>query len=366
VLHEPYDLRRAELPLPTLGADDGLLRVEACGLCGTDHEQFSGALPIPGPLVPGHEVVGTVAALGPEAARRWGVRAGDRVAVEVFQSCRQCDACRAGLTRRCTRHGLGDMVGFIPVDRPPGLWGGYSQWLYLPPDAVVLPVPAGLDPVVATLFNPLGAGIRWAVELPGTAPGASVAVLGPGIRGLASLVAALGAGATYVAVTGAGPADRSRLELARRLGAHRTVDVRVEDPVAAVHGDLGSGVDIVVDVTAKAPDAARQAVALARPGGAVVLAGTRGRSGASAPGIDPDLVVAKELRLLGALGVDAPSYQAALSFLAEDEAGFSDVPRECVGLDGLPDLLGRLARRDASGAASSAPVHAVVQPWRDD
>ena len=60
------------------------------------------------------------------------------------------------------------MVGFVDADRPPGLWGGYATHLYLGPDSMLLPVPAALDPALATMFNPLGAGIRWAVDLPGT------------------------------------------------------------------------------------------------------------------------------------------------------------------------------------------------------
>jgi alcohol dehydrogenase len=73
-----------DFALPDLGDDDGLLRVEACGLCGTDHEQFTGALPAGFAFVPGHEAVGVIEQVGPAAAERWGVNAGDRVAVEVF------------------------------------------------------------------------------------------------------------------------------------------------------------------------------------------------------------------------------------------------------------------------------------------
>jgi alcohol dehydrogenase len=167
VLDEPRRLVARELPVPAVADDDAVLRVEACGLCGTDHEQYTGALPAGFAFVPGHESVGTIEAIGPVAERRWGVSAGDRVAVEVFLSCGACEACRAGLYRRCERHGMADMYGFVPVDRPPGLWGGYAEHQYLAPDSLVLPVPPSLDPVVATLFNPVGAGIRWAVTVPG-------------------------------------------------------------------------------------------------------------------------------------------------------------------------------------------------------
>jgi alcohol dehydrogenase len=194
----------------------------------------------------------------------------DRVAVEVFQSCRECDSCLRGEYRRCTRHGLADMYGFIPVDREPGLWGGYAEYQYLAPDSMVLPVPDGLDPAVATLFNPLGAGIRWGVTVPDTKVGDVVAVLGPGIRGLCAAAAAKEAGAAFVMVTGLGPRDADRLALASNFGAHLAVDVAVDDPVAALTKATGTLADVVVDVTARAPAAFAQAIALARPAGTVL------------------------------------------------------------------------------------------------
>jgi alcohol dehydrogenase len=356
VLEAPRTLVGRELPLPAVGPDDGVLRVEACGLCGTDHEQYTGQL-FPGfAFVPGHEVVGTVEEAGPAAQERWGVAVGQRVAVEVFLACRACDACRRGDHRRCARHGLADMVGFVPVDRRPGLWGGYGTHLYLAPDVLLLPVPEEMDPVVATLFNPLGAGLRWARNLPGTSPGDVVAVLGPGIRGLAALVAARDAGAGVVMVTGAGERDALRLEVARRFGADLVVDVTVEDPVRALRGAAGRLADVVVDVTAKAPAALGQAVALARPGGTVVLAGTRGAD--DTPGFSPDLLVYKELRLLGALGVDAADYAEALDLLASGRHPFDGIPRRTVGLGGAEELLVAMAGE----GPSPPPLHGVVTP----
>ncbi|EUA08876.1 alcohol dehydrogenase GroES-like domain protein [Mycobacterium xenopi 4042] len=243
-----------ESPIPRAGggADDAVVRVAACGLCGTDHEEYTGELSGGFAFIPGHETVGTIEAIGPRAAQRWGVAVGDRVAVEVFQSCRECANCLAGQYRRCERHGIADMYGFIPVDRPPGLWGGYADYQYLSPDSMVLPIPADLDPVVATLFNPLGAGIRWGATLPDTSPGDVVAVLGPGIRGLCAAAAAKEAGAGFVMVTGLGPRDADRLALAAKFGADLAVDVAVDDPVAALTKAAGRLADVVVDVTARA------------------------------------------------------------------------------------------------------------------
>jgi alcohol dehydrogenase len=356
VLDEPRRLRPVELPVPEVGPDDGILEVEACGLCGTDHELFTGAIGPGFPFVPGHEAVGRIAAVGPRAAERWGVSVGDRVAVECFQSCRACPECEAGDYRRCTRHGLGDMYGMIDLRRAPGLWGGYATHQYLAPDSMLLPVPDGLPPEVAVAFNPVGAGIRWGVTVPGTKEGDVVVVLGCGVRGLAAAAAAKEAGAAFVMVTGAGERDHPRLEQARRFGADLAIDVLTEDPVPRLRAEASvAGADVVIDVTAKAPTAFAQGVALARPGGTMVVAGTRG--GGGAPGFDPDHVVYKELRIQGALGVDVVAYRSAIDLLARGTYPFAEMPRQVVGLDGVAELLETMA-----GERGTPPVHAVVVP----
>jgi alcohol dehydrogenase len=356
VLEAPRTLVERELPLPDVGDNDGLLRVEACGLCGTDHELYTGTLPSGFPFVPGHESVGIVEAVGPRAAERWGVQAGDRVAIEVMLSCRTCDRCAAGDYRLCRRHGLADMYGLISVEKEPGLWGGYATHQYLAPDSVLLPVPPVLDPVVATLFNPLGAGIRWGVTVPGTKAGDIVAVLGPGVRGLSACAAAKEAGAAFVMITGVAPHDDERLGLSKAFGADLAVDVGTTDPAKALREATGHGADVVVDVTAKAPAALGQAVAIARTGGTIVMAGTRGS--ADTPGFWPDLIVFKELRIVGALGVDAPAYRAALELLASGRYPFADLPRRRAPLEEADELI----RLMAGEAGEPPPVHGVVTP----
>jgi alcohol dehydrogenase len=358
VLEAPRRLVPTRIEPPTVGEDSGILRVEACGLCGTDHEQFTGALHPGWAFVPGHEVVGIVEEVGPVAAARWGVAAGDRVALEVFLACGDCPRCDAGEVRACRRHGLRTMYGFAGTDVGSGLCGGYATHLELRPDSLLLEVPDGLDPVLATVFNPLGAGIRWGARLPGTGPGDVVAVLGPGIRGLCAVAAAREAGASFVMVTGSGERDAGRLRWAERFGADLTVDVAVADPVAELRRATGGRrADVVVDVTAMAPAAFAQAVALARTGGTIVVAGTRGPT-AEAPGFHPDAVVLRELRVLGALGVDLQDHAAALDLLTTDRYPFAELPREVVGLDGAADLLARMAGE----AAQPAPIHGVVAP----
>src|SRR5205085_2877337 len=115
VLEGERRLVRHELPLPAIGDDDALLRVEACGLCGTDHELFTGAVAWPPGFVPGHETVGVVEEIGAGAAARWGVAAGDRVAVGNRRACRECAPCRAGDLARCVRFGAPASYGLTPV-----------------------------------------------------------------------------------------------------------------------------------------------------------------------------------------------------------------------------------------------------------
>jgi alcohol dehydrogenase len=354
VLRAPRRIDRDAFATPVIGDDDALLQVEACGLCGTDHEQWSGDL-FGAPIIPGHETVGVIAEIGAAAAQRWNVDVGDRVAVEVFQSCGRCAACATGEYRRCERHGLRDSYGFVPVERAPHLWGGYAEHQYLAPDSLLLPVPPRLDAATATLFNPLGAGVRWAVTVPGTKPGDVVVVLGPGVRGLSCAAAARDAGAAFVAITGLGSRDGERLALAREFGADLAIDVERDDPVRALRDAVGRLADVVVDVTAKAPAALGQAVALARPGGSIVVAGVKGSN--DTPGFAPDQLVAKELRVLGAFGVDTPAYEAALELLASGRYPFAELPRRTASFDDISDLLASMA-----GEGAPPPVHGVFAP----
>jgi alcohol dehydrogenase len=356
VLSEPRKLERRAFPLPKVGPRTGILRVEACGLCGTDHEQYTGHLPSQHAFIPGHEVIGVLQEAGPEVEARWGVKAGQRVAVEVFQSCRECAACKAGLYRRCEKNGLATMVGFRDAEPAPHLCGGYATHLALGWDSMLLPAPESLDPVVATLFNPLGAAIRWGVEVPGTKPGDIVVILGPGVRGLCAAAAAKEAGASFVMITGLGPRDAPRLALAPRFGVDLAVDVAAHDPAAALRQAVGRLADVVLDVTAKAPAAFAQGVALTKAGGTYVVAGTRGQPGA--PGFNPDHVVYKELRILGALGVDVGAYRKALAMLTEAKYPFAELPRRVAGFDDLEPLIQVMAGE----APGEPPVHGVFAP----
>src|SRR2546426_7002136 len=269
-------LELRELALPDIDDDSGLLRVEACGICGSDAEQYAGVLPATFPLIPGHEPLGVIERIGDRAAKRWGVDVGDRVAVEVLIPCGHCRACLAGRYQVC--RGRGGMFGYsyVPLSRPPALWGAYADYMYLDPCSLVhrmrKDIPAGL----AVLFNPVGAGFRWAVELPHTGPGDTVLVLGPGQRGLASVIAARAAGADAIIVTGL-TRDAQKLTLARELGADHVIDVENENALARVRELTGGrGAEVVIEVTANAAEPVAEALHYGAAGGGIVLAGVEG------------------------------------------------------------------------------------------
>ena len=303
-------LEPRDVPIPDIEDDAAILQLEACGICGSDYEQFEGLLRTPVPVIPGHEPLGRIVRIGDRAARRWGVDEGDRVAVETMISCRHCGPCLSGSYHLCDHRRI---YSYVPLTEPPGLWGGYSQYMYLHPNSILHRVDASLPPELAVIFNPLGAGFRWAVEIPNTRPGDTVVILGPGQRGLACVVACREVGAGTVIVTGL-EADAKKLELARAFGADHTIDVDNEDAVKRVKGLTGGrGADVVVDVSAYATKPVADALSMVRPGGTVVLAGVKGFK--AVENFISDLVVMKEINLRGAFGVTSSGYRSAIRLI---------------------------------------------------
>jgi threonine dehydrogenase-like Zn-dependent dehydrogenase len=333
-------LEARSLPLPDIDEDSALLEVEACGICGSDYEQFEGQLRTPVPVVPGHEPLGRIARIGDRAARRWGVDVGDRVAVETMISCRHCPSCLSGSYHLCDERRI---YSYVPTTEPPGLWGAYAQYMYLHPHSVLHRVDPSLPAELAVIFNPLGAGFRWAVEMPRTQPGETVVILGPGQRGLASVIACREVGAGTIIVTGLA-ADERKLELARHFGADHTIDVEHENVVHRVKALTdGRGADVVVDVSSYATQPVVDALSLVRPGGRVVLAGVKGFK--AVEGFVSDLVVMKEIRILGAIGVTASGYRSAIRLLESGRVDFSPMHTHDFALEDAELAIRTLARQ---------------------
>jgi 2-desacetyl-2-hydroxyethyl bacteriochlorophyllide A dehydrogenase len=353
----PRALELRDLPLPEIGPDDALLRIEACGICGSDYEQYEGALPARYPVIPGHEPVGRIHAIGDAAAERWSVREGDRVCVEALAPCGKCPQCGEGKTHLCSGRGGIASYGFLSLDAPPGLWGGYAEYLYLPPAVAVHRIDESIDPVIATLFNPIGAGFRWAVAMPRLESGETIVVLGPGQRGLGSVLAAKEAGAARIIVTGL-QRDAAKLALAREFGADVTLTVDKDDVRRAVRGATnGRGADVVIDVTSYATSAVTLAIDLARRGGRVVLAGTKGL-GNPTPDFFSDKIVMKELTVHGALGVDHANYERAVRLIESRK-----YPLEKMHTHTLPLDQAERAIRILSGAEpGEQAIHIALVP----
>jgi len=312
VLVEPKRLELRTYALPEIGEDDALLALEACGMCGTDYEQFAGdvrkhAYYTPYPAIIGHEPLGRIARIGPLARERWGVEVGDRVAVRTGYGCGTCEACQGGTPGRCLNRG--GTYGLTDVGKPPHLWGGYADYMYLSPYSAMEKMNPALRPEVAVLFNPLAAGFSWAVSVPKTLPGETVVVLGPGQRGLCSVVAAREAGASKVIVTGLSR-DAHKLALARQFGADLAIDVEREDAVALVLEATDGGADVVVDTTPMAPEALAQAIGMARRRGRIVLAGLKGPR--PSLGVYADDIIYKELRIIGTLSTNYDDFVRAV------------------------------------------------------
>jgi alcohol dehydrogenase len=125
-------------PVPRLGADDALIRVEVCGLGGSDVTQYLGKLRPSStvyPVILGHVFVGTVEAVGPRAARRWRVAPGDRVVTEAIVPCWACAPCVSGHYSLCDAGEDLLRYGLISADREPHLWGGFAELVYVPQGA---------------------------------------------------------------------------------------------------------------------------------------------------------------------------------------------------------------------------------------
>jgi threonine dehydrogenase-like Zn-dependent dehydrogenase len=306
------ELRR--LDMPSIGSDGALIRVEACCICGSDISMLA----MTGgdyPVIRGHEPVGVVEEIGEALAARSGLRRGDRVAVDPFMRCGTCRYCLDGLGELCTggQAGARNNYAMIPLSRAPGLWGGFATHLVATHQTVLYPVPDHVPPRLAALFNALGGSIKWTLDAGRVGVGDTVVVLGSGQRGVGCAVAALAAGASFVAVTGL-TRDAPKLRIAEELGVHLAIDIEQHDPVERVQAAAGpGGVDVVIDTTPESAQALRDAAALIRPAGTIVVAGLKHGDVDAFP---IDRITMKQVTLKGVLGTGADHYRRALALIA--------------------------------------------------
>jgi len=315
-------LEMAEHEVPKVGADEGLLRVEACGLCGSDVEQYKGQFTEKGiiryPLIPGHEPIGIIHEIGAGASRNWGVKKGDRVALEPHLTCGTCRVCLGGRYHLCKSllPVATPAYGFLSTDFGHGLWGGYGEFIHLHRRTIMHKLPDSLPLSVATMYQAIAAGVRWSVHVPESSFSDTVLILGCGQRGLGAVLACANAGVRTIIVTGLAR-DRFKLQLARTLGAHHTIEVDSEDTLTRVMEITGQqGVDVAVDVSPGATQPINDAIKAVRVGGTVVLAGIKG--GQSSVNIDSDYVVTREISLRGVYSQGNKAYEQALDLISRN------------------------------------------------
>ncbi|MBZ9743209.1 MULTISPECIES: zinc-dependent alcohol dehydrogenase family protein [unclassified Mesorhizobium] len=272
-------LREVDKPVP--GNDDLLVRIEACGVCGTDRHLFHGEFPSRPPVTPGHEFSGIVEAVGSGVS---GFLVGDRVTGDPNIACGRCGHCHAGRVNLCSN------LTAIGIHRD----GGFADYVVMPQKQAFV-LPADLKPMHGAFCEPLACCLHG-VDLAAIKPGASVAVLGGGVIGLLTVQLARLAGATTIILS---TRQASRRALARELGATATVDPGAGDVIDAVAGPAGlvpGGVDVVFEC-AGVRDTVEQSMRIARAGGTVVIVGVVPQGMKVA--FEPFDLLFRELKVLG-------------------------------------------------------------------
>ena len=237
-----------EYPMPDVPADAALMKMEVAGICGTDVTLYQEP-PNNKPTIMGHENIGYIAKAGREFTQRKGFKEGDLVFVEHYVSCGKCEWCHLGQYRHCENTNWRtnpDAIryGYTSDEKPPHLWGGFSQYIYLPWNAVIHHVPKGVTPELAGLVTPMANGVEWSLFDGKVGYNSTVLIQGPGQQGLSQTVICKQAGASLIIVTGTSK-DGARLKVAKELGADYVIDVTKEDPLARIMEITGGkGVDV--------------------------------------------------------------------------------------------------------------------------
>jgi threonine dehydrogenase-like Zn-dependent dehydrogenase len=337
--HRPIEIR--EFARPDLPEGAALLRTARSEVCGTDVHLWHGRLTgVPYPIIPGHVSAGTLEAIRGTLRGIDGelLREGDRaVFFDVHRTCGRCRACTVHRTpTRCTAR----RVYGITDSADDGLFGGWSQAIYLEPGVGVarLPDAVGFDDYIGG-----GCGLLTAVHILERAalrPGDTVLVQGTGAVGLSAIALARLSGASTIFAIGA-PADR--LELAREMGADHAFDLastsapqRLEEVRALTHGE---GADVVIEA-AGSPRAIEEGLNLARDGGRYIVAGHYTDAGPSSVNAHQQ-INKKHLDIRGCWGSEPGHFVRALTFL---ERYAASMPWRRIGgrtypLTGLNDAL---------------------------
>lgn len=348
-----------EFSLPEIRDDAGLLRVDVSGVCGTDVSTYNAPL-LQGPFIMGHEIVGRIAKLGKTAALNWGLKEGDRVAIESYRGCGHCESCISGYMGHCPSERARNEQSAPPgsealPDFQPSRGGGFSQYLYLWPTTRFHKVPDHVPDKLAALAIPFGNGWQWAYMEANAGPGKRILIAGPGQQGLACVVASRQAGADQIIVSGLS-CDAKRLEVARHLGADHTIDVQTEDlreRVLSLTG--GRGVDVAIDVAAGTAETILPLIDSLRPRGVLVAIAVKG----SLPNFPLQAIARKGLTVKGVVGHSYRAVELALQTIASGKYPLEEVATHQFGLKDVDAAIRAIARENSADA-----IHAIVAAWK--
>ncbi len=343
-----------EFDLPDIEIDAGLLKIEAAGICGSDWGSYRRSKT---PRIMGHENIARVANLGSLAAKNFKLKEGDRIALEEYIPCGQCSYCRSGDFRLCQQteaRGQAETVlryGSSPVAMGPKLWGGYSQYMYLHPQAVVHRVKENVPARHLAMSIPISNGVQWVQFECGLKMGQSILIEGPGQQGLAAVMTARHLGAKTIIVSGLAR-DKERLEKAKKFGAHVTINVEEEDLVKRVMDITGGeGCDAVLDV-AGGPNTLVDAIKCVRKSGTVVFAS--GGVIANFPAVDMN---AKRVTLKAARGHSYQAVETAIELISSGLYPVELIATHAFKLDEVD-----LAIRSIGGQGCEGAIHVSVIP----
>jgi len=367
VMTKPGKLELQEFEVPKVAEDAALLKVEACGVCGTDKHAYLGRIRTASfPFIPGHEILGTIIEVGKSANEKMAVvgagplKEGDRVALAPpALPCGRCWYCLHMPQR--PSFCLNRMAyGLISTTNPPGLWGGFADYIYLHHRTWAFKLPDKMAMEKAILVEPMATGLR-AVERAhnpgesfvghGYGVGSSAMVLGTGPIGLMVIAALRTTGANLII---AQDILQSRLEMAKRMGADLAIDgklpldQRLQQVQEATHG---AGPDVVIEA-AGVPVAFQEALAFVRRGGKLIEMGHFTDPGPIE--INPFIICFKDVDIHGSWAYPPVFFEKALSVLSRTTIPVEKIVTHKLPLADLPKAM------DLAGGEGVGKI--VMQP----
>jgi threonine dehydrogenase-like Zn-dependent dehydrogenase len=338
VFYETEDLRIEDVPEPEAGADEVVVKVLACGFCGSDIEYYYGRSPLgtadgKGPLVLGHEICGQVVQAG-RLAEQYGLAEGDRVALNPVQSCNACNACRAGKLQFCQN------LTVLGVT----MNGGFAEYVNTK-IAHAYKLPESLSDEQGAFVEMLSSAV-YAVRRAEIEPGNFAVVYGPGPVGL-SMVQLLKNEGARVGIVGT---RDYRLEVAKKLGADFVWNVRegsspyhTLDLAAAIQEVNGGALADRVLVATAALEANQQAVEISGPGSIVVLMGLAGPEDAISVPLLSNLYQDKTIRFSLLYPLQWPT---TIKLLEDAKVETDRIITHSAPLDGIAPAIQRVLERE--------------------